>query len=202
MSDQLDKTLVYLITKGEATSANFSVKRKEILQIIAAATDVGIPLIQIREKDLTAKSLFELVSEAAKITTKTNTKLLVNDRADIALAAKADGVHLTVNSLSAGSIRRGFPKNFMIGVSTHSLEEAVLAASQDADFVTFGPIFATPDKGEPKGPDELRRVCQELAPFPVIALGGINETNCQIVLDNGARGFAAIRYLNELYGGK
>ena len=202
MSELFGKTVVYLITKGEATPANFSAKKKEILQIVRTAADAGIPLIQIREKRLTVRLLFELVSEAARITAKTGTKLLVNDRADIALAAKADGVHLTVNSLSAVSIRSSFSEDFIIGVSTHSLEEAALAAKQGADFVTFGPIFATPDKGEPKGLDELRGVCQVLAPFPVIALGGINETNCQSVLDSGARGFAAIRYLNELYAGK
>lgn len=202
MSDLFDKSIVCLITKGEANTANFPVKKKEILQITGNAVEAGISLIQIREKHLNAGLVFELVSEAAKITSKTGTKLLVNDRADIALAANADGVHLPANSLSADLVRRGFPGDFIIGVSTHSLEEAESAAKQGADFVAFGPVFATSGKGEPKGLEELGHVCSVLRPFPVIALGGIDETNYRSVVNAGARGFAAIRYLNELYAAK
>ncbi len=190
--------LRYLITKGEATPANFHRKKSEILEIIKKAAEAKIAVIQIREKHLTAKSLFHLASDAARITAETDTKLLISDRADVALAANADGVHLPADSIAAGVIRRSFPEKFIIGVSTHSLEEAETAMNQGADFVTFGPVFATPNKGEPKGLKELKIVCKRLAPFPVVALGGINEENYNLALQNGASGFAAIRYLNDI----
>lgn len=192
-----EKPLIYLITKGEANAANFDEKKRKILQIIKAAAESKISLIQIREKNLPARLIFELASDAAKLVKNTRTKLLINDRADVAQAAKCDGVHLTESSLSAETIRRDFPENFIIGVSTHSLESAESAKMQSADFVTFSPIFASPGKGEPQGLEKLRKVCEHLKNFPVIALGGINETNWQTVLENGASGFAAIRFLNE-----
>jgi len=197
MKDLFQNPLLYLITPGIAEQSNYEAKKKEILEIIRAAVDARISLIQIREKKLAAKMLFELTSEAVSITAGCRTKILVNERADIAFAAKAEGVHLPSDSLSADVIRRAFPRRFLIGVSAHSIEEAKKSASDGADFVTFGPIFDTPDKGKPKGLKELERVCTSLGPFPVIALGGINAGNYQSVLQNGAQGFAAIRYLND-----
>lgn len=186
-----------MITEGGATVENFGKQRANILEIIKTAVDNKISLIQIREKHLSAKLIFELASEAAKITNKTDTKLLVNDRADIALAAHADGVHLTGNSITPEIIRKNFPKNFIIGVSTHSLVRAELAHRQKADFITFSPIFASPNKGNPQGLEKLRGICEKLENFPVIALGGIDRNNYKSVFENGASGFAAIRFLNN-----
>jgi thiamine-phosphate pyrophosphorylase len=124
------------------------------------------------------------------------TKILVNDRADIAFSAGADGVHLTSLSLSAAPIRRNFPKNFIVGVSAHTLSEVVSAKRQGADFVTFSPIFQSPNKGAPLGLNELKKVCARLKSFPVVALGGVDETNYREVLQI-AGGFAAIRFLND-----
>ncbi len=197
MNDLSKKPLLYLITKGEADHSNFNAKKNEILEIIKAAAEAEVSLIQIREKNLTAKLLFELSSEAVSITANYSTRLLINGRADVALAARANGVHLPSDSLSADVIRRAFPRNFMIGVSAHSFEEAEKALRNGADFVTFGPVFSTPDKGEPIGLEELRRVCKLLDPLSVIALGGIDRTNYQSVLQSGVSGFAAIRYLNN-----
>ena len=191
---------IYLITGGEATAFNFAEKSAEILRLIEKAVESKISLIQIREKQLPAKLVFELALEAAKITAQCETKLIVNDRADIALAANADGVHLTSGSLPTEIIRQNFPENFIIGVSTHSLAEAESAKMLGADFVTFSPIFKTPSKakyGEPQGLKKLLEVSNKLDPFPVIALGGIDETNFSQVLENGARGFAGIRFLNN-----
>lgn len=190
------KPLIYLITKGEATAANYPAKKKEILKIIKTATELEIPLIQIREKHLSAKLLFELASEAAAVTKDSATAILVNDRADTALAAGADGVHLTAKSLSAEIVRRNFPENFIIGVSAHSLEKVREAKLQNADFAVFSPIFYTPNKGEPLGLNALREVCEELQPFPVLGLGGIDETNYESVLKISS-GFAAIRFLSD-----
>jgi thiamine-phosphate pyrophosphorylase len=194
---KLNKPIVYLITEGKATVENFSEQKANILEIVQTASENEISLIQIREKHLPARLVFELASEAAKITNKTDTKLLINDRADIAFAANADGVHLTENSISAEIIRKIFPKGFIIGVSTHSLANAEIARQQEADFVTFSPIFASPNKGESQGLEKLREVCEKLESFPVVALGGIDQDNYKSVFENGASGFAAIRFLND-----
>ena len=189
--------LIYLITDGEMTAQNFAEKSAETLNLITKAIEAKISLIQIREKQLSAKLVFELALQAAKITKNSDTKLLINDRADIALAANADGVHLTANSLSAEIIRANFPKDFIIGVSAHTLEKANEAKENGADFATFSPIFYSPNKGKPVGLDALREVCAKLKPFPIIALGGIDETNYREVLQI-ANGFAAIRFLKDV----
>ena len=186
-----------MITDGTTTAENFTEKKLQILKLIKTAVESKINLIQIREKQLAARFVFELASEAAKITRQTRTKILVNDRADVALAANADGVHLTTASLSAETIRRAFPPNFIIGVSAHTIEEAEIAKRHGANFVTFSPIFSSPGKGNPQGVEKLREVCERLKPFPVVALGGIDETNFREVLQAGASGFAAIRFLNN-----
>ena len=193
------KPLIYLITDGETTAKNFSENSLQILEIIEKAVESEISLIQIREKQLSAKLVFELTSKAAGITKNSNTKLLVNDRADIALAANADGVHLTTNSLSASTIRANFPPDFIIGVSAHSLEKVEKAQIEGADFATFSPIFATTSKakyGAPQGIEKLREVIENVENFPIVALGGIDETNFREVLQI-ADGFAAIRFLNN-----
>jgi len=196
-SELADKPLIYLITDGDATAENFTEKKSHLIKLIKTAVQAKISLIQIREKQLSARLIFELTSETAKLTQNTKTKLLVNDRADIALAANADGVHLTSRSLSAAVIKQNFPKNFIVGVSAHTIEDAENARRQGADFATFSPIFASPGKGEPLGIEKLRAVCESLKSFPIIALGGIDTTNFTQVLEAGARGFAAIRFLNN-----
>jgi thiamine-phosphate pyrophosphorylase len=194
--DSIEKPLIYLITKGETTNANFAEMKRETLETLEIAAENKIPLIQIREKRLSAKFLFELTAEAVKITKNTDTKILVNDRADVALAANANGVHLTSRSITAKNVRANFPEDFIIGVSAHSLEEILEAKKQKADFAVFSPVFATPNKGEPKGLNVLREVCERAKPLPVIALGGIDATNYREVL-TAADGFAAIRFLND-----
>lgn len=193
----LTPPLIYLITDGTATSQNFRKKSVQILLLVKQAVEANISLIQLREKQLPARLVFELAARAAEITRNSNTKLLINDRADIAFLAGADGVHLTEYSLSAETIRLSFPKNFIIGVSTHTLDQAENARRQKADFTTFSPIFQSPGKGEPQGLKKLSEICTTLEPFPVIALGGVDETNYQNVLEAGASGFAAIRFLND-----
>jgi thiamine-phosphate pyrophosphorylase len=98
--------------------------------------------------------------------------------------------------MRAAIIRRIFPKNFIIGVSAHTLENVLESKKQKADFAVYSPIFSTPHKGEPRGLDKLREACEKAKSFPVIGLGGIDETNYQSVLKI-AEGFAAIRFLND-----
>lgn len=191
------KPLIYLITGGDITQQNFSEKFPEIFKIIKIAIENEISLIQVREKKLSARLIFELTAKVVQIAKNSETKILVNDRADIALAANADGVHLTSNSLEAQVIRRFFPPAFVIGVSAHTLSAAENAKRQGADFATFSPIFNSPGKGQPKGLSKLREVSEKLKGFPIVALGGIERTNYKSVLKTGAAGFAAIRFLNN-----
>lgn len=189
--------LIYLITGGTAEDSDFAATSVEILSLIEAAVDNKISLVQIREKHLSARHLFELTVAAMKIARGSTTQVLVNDRPDIALAAKADGVHLAENSLPVAVVRRHFSKDLIVGVSTHSAEAVLAASLHGADIAVFGPVFETPGKGPPQGLTVLADACERSRPFPVIGLGGINESNCQSVLDAGAFGIAAIRELGD-----
>jgi thiamine-phosphate pyrophosphorylase len=190
--------LIYLITDGTLTAENFREKSSATLRTIENAVRSNVSLIQIREKNLSARFVFELAEKAVQIARDSNTKLLINDRADIAFAAGADGVHLTANSIPTETVRRIFPDDFIIGVSCHTAAECARAKTAGANFIALAPIFPTPHKGAPKGLEFLRQVCENLKPFPVVALGGVDETNCESVLQIAA-GYAAIRFLNEKF---
>lgn len=196
------RPLIYLITSGETTERTTPAAEEfsGVLQLVQAAVSAQIDLVQIREKNLTASVLYQLASSAAGITRGSATKLLINDRSDIAAAAGADGVHLTTSSLPTAVVRQAFGNGFLIGVSTHSLDEARLARQDGADFVVFGPVFETPTKkdfGEPPGLTGLASACSELFPFPVLALGGVSIGNVAECIRAGAQGVAAIRMLQQ-----
>jgi thiamine-phosphate pyrophosphorylase len=202
MRFDLSKPILCLITRGAstATTTRDSPECQQILAQVSGAVAAGIELIQLREKCLTARVLFELVEQSAALTHGSATRLLVNDRADIAAAAGAGGVHLTTRSIDAKTIRRTFGDNLLIGSSTHSLAEAEIARAGGADFVVFGPVFATPSKenfGSPTGLGELERVAKDLAPFPVLALGGVDVTNAHDCLRAGASGIAGISLFQD-----
>ena len=196
------KPISYLLTSGQTTAATTSNSKdfQHILLLIEAAVTAKIDLIQVREKALTTKVLYELARLAAEITRSSATKLLVNDRADVAASAGANGVHLTTHSLPPSVVRQSFGNDFLIGVSTHSLDEARAARDARADFVVFGPVFQTPSKtqyGSPVGLEQLKHVCAELKPFPILAIGGVTEDNLADCLRAGAQGIAAIRIFND-----
>ena len=193
----IEKTYICLITEGKAPSSDFSVYKAKLLDQIKEAVDDGVSMIQIREKELTAKQLFELTREAKNAILKSKALLLVNERVDIAVAAGADGVHLPSTALTPAFVRQIVPVHFIIGVSTHSTTEVTEARDKGADFAMFGPVFATPGKGEPAGLAVLKEVCESAKGFPVLALGGVDEKNFGAVLNAGARGIAAIRALND-----
>ncbi len=194
--------IIYPITSGKTSPQTTpdDPQFSEILRLVRAAVDADVPLVQIREKSLHARVLYELVARAAQITRGSKTRLLVNDRSDIARAAGADGVHLTTQSLPVEVVRNIFGAEFLIGVSTHSLDEARAARAGGADFVVFGPVFETESKrayGEPQGLDKLAEVTRALGEFPVVAIGGITLDNVDECFQAGARGIAAIRLLND-----
>jgi len=186
-----------LITQGDATPDTFLQKKKEITESVRKAVLASVSIVQIREKKLAAKQVFEIAFEAASIAKGSGTLVLVNERLDIALAAGADGVHLSSRSLDVGVVRSNTPHGFIIGVSTHSSDEVPRACDNGADFAVFGPVFSTPGKTSPVGLDELKRVCELVPRFPVLALGGIDASNAHSAIEAGAAGFAAIRFMNS-----
>jgi len=130
----------------------------------------------------------------------TQVKVLINDRADIAAGARADGVHLRTDSLDAGLVRKTFGPGLLIGVSTHSADEVRRARDAGADFVVFGPVFETYSKqsyGPPVGLEELARVTRTWTDFPVIALGGVSVDNARDCLRAGAAGIAGIGMFSD-----
>ncbi|HWN10574.1 MAG TPA: thiamine phosphate synthase [Pyrinomonadaceae bacterium] len=196
------RKLIYLITSGETTLATSPATEdfSRLLDLAKAAVEAKVDLFQIREKELSARVLYELTRSVATLTRGNHTKLLVNDRADIAAAAGADGVHLATTSLPTGVIRKSFGKDFLIGVSTHSEAESLEARATGADFVVFGPVFETPAKleyGRPQGLDKLRIIASATEDFPVLAVGGIDVDRVAECVDAGASGVAAIRMLSD-----
>jgi thiamine-phosphate pyrophosphorylase len=198
MPRALPRPITYLITGGETSSATTPAGAEfgRLLALVRSAVEAGVTLVQLREKDLTGRVLYELASAAAQIARGSATRVLVNDRADVARASGCDGVHLTTRSLEARVVRRAFGEEFLIGVSAHALAEARAARDGGADFAVFGPVFDTPSKrayGAPAGLGALEETARELSPFPVVALGGVDETNAADVLRAGAAGVAGIR---------
>jgi len=139
------------------------------------------------------------VVRAVELTAGTGSRLLVNDRFDVALAGGADGIQLTSSSIPADVVRKTCGDSFLIGVSTHSLDEARMARSS-ADFVLFGPVFETESKrsyGEPQGVGRLQEIVWGLNGLPVIAIGGVSKENAHECLGAGAAGVAAIGMLSD-----
>jgi thiamine-phosphate pyrophosphorylase len=198
MPRPLARPITYLITGGETSSATTpsSEEFRRTLALVRAAVEARGTLVQLRETALSGRVLYELASASAQAARGTGTRVLVNDRADIARAAACDGVHLTTNSLDTAVVRRAFGEDFLIGVSTHTSEEARAARGGGADFAVFGPVFDTPSKrayGSPVGLEALKRTALELSPFPLVALGGVGEGEVERVLRAGAAGVAGIR---------
>jgi len=172
---------------------------KPLLPVIQEAVRAGVDLLQIREKDLAPRPLVELVRATVECARGTGTRVVVNDRLDVALALGACGVHLGAQSLPAQAVRRWVRDDFLIGVSCHSLEEALAAESAGADYIVLGPIFATPSKlayGPPLGLDKLRQVAAR-ARIPLLALGGLEVQRVKPCLAAGATGIAGISIFQD-----
>lgn len=206
MNLPLHKPLLYLITNRRdflrQTDSDAAASRLQI-EIIRQAAAAGCQLIQIRERDLSAKALADFTRRAIAAARPFGAKVLVNDRLDVALATQADGVHLRVNSLPALEIRRIIQQKglqeFLIAASTHSLAEAKAAAEAEADFIVSGPVFDTPSKrefGAPLGLESFAEICHGIS-IPTLALGGINLANYRRPLECGAVGLAAIGLFNK-----
>jgi len=189
--------ILCLITPGDLVNEDFTSAFERLLETIRSAVSGGVSLIQIREKELSAKNLDRLVSQVVCIVQDSATRIIVNDRADVAAAGGADGVQLTEVSLAVGIVRSSFP-DLLIGASTHSIPSIKTAAEQGADFALFGPVFPTPGKENAQGLRSLASASKAVPGFPVLGVGGVDETNYRQVLSTGVSGFAAIRSLNNI----
>jgi thiamine-phosphate pyrophosphorylase len=170
-----------------------------LLESIARNLLDGVELIQIREKDLSGRDLFALVRQALSLPNPHGTRVLVNDRLDIAVASGAHGVHLPADSIAPNLLRTLVPKQFLIGVSCHQREEILAAERDGADFAVFGPIFDPISKEPgvtPRGLTELRAIAEGRS-IPIFALGGITRVNAQACVDAGAVGIAGISYFQQ-----
>ncbi len=166
---------------------------------IRRAIKRGVDFIQIREKDLSERALYELSCRVVACARGTESKILVNGRADIALAAGAHGVHLPSAGLRPSEIRMWLPKGFYIGVSAHSVHEVRRACAQGADYVLLGHIFPTQSKlshGPPLGLGYLHKVCVSVS-LPVFGLGGIGPESIEPVFRSGAVGAAGISLFQD-----
>lgn len=164
---------LYLITDRK-----FFPNEETFFRAVEIALKAGIKALQLREKDFKAKEIYNLAKKMREITKRNDALLFINDRIDIALAVEADGVHLPQSGFPPRIVREVWKDRFLIGVSTHSIDEA-RDASEWADFITFSPIFYTPSKasyGKPQGVEKLKEV-KESVKCKVFALGGIKLEN-------------------------
>jgi thiamine-phosphate pyrophosphorylase len=184
--DQLGFSL-YLITDRAAAP-------RPPADVVEECLAAGLRAVQLREKDLEARDLLALADTLREATQRHGARLIVNDRADVALAAGADGVQRTHASLPVTALRGITPPGFLVGASVHSEAEAREAAAQGADFIVFGPVYDTASKrryGPPQGLAALEAVARAVS-RPVLAVGGLTPERVADVLAAGAAGVAVI----------
>jgi thiamine-phosphate pyrophosphorylase len=172
-------------------------RRLDVIEQVAAAAAAGIDLVQVRERDLEAAALAALVTRAVMLTRGTATRIIVNDRIDVALACGADGVHLRVDSVPTSAARRLARPGFLVGRSVHSIEEA--AAAGDADYLIAGTVFPSASKPHVErllGVDGLRAIVAA-SRAPVIAIGGVTVDRLGEIAATGAAGVAAISLFGD-----
>ena len=187
-NERLEAIRLYLITDRTLLPED------QFLTGIEAALRGGVRAIQLREKNLPENELRDLAQDVLQLTQKYNALLFINHRAELAHDLGADGVHLTESSTAVKHVRKQYP-DLLIGKSTHSMEGAMRAQHQGADFVTFSPVYDTPSKqqyGSSQGLEKLQQVCAGID-IPVLALGGIDLPRTSTVRKHGAFGVGLIR---------
>jgi thiamine-phosphate diphosphorylase len=179
---------LYLVTDSSLSRGRSS------LDIVDAAIRGGVTMVQYREKEATTRSMIEEARALCRLCRSRGVPFIVNDRADVALAVDADGLHVGQDDLPAALARRILGSGKILGVSAGRLEEARQAVADGADYVGASPIFATPTKPDaplPMGIDGLRALARGIG-IPVVAIGGINVGNAASMLSAGAAGIAVV----------
>lgn len=187
--------MICLVTDRSRLSAGAdSIDR--LVDLVAAAGRAGIDLVQVRERDLDARALTALVARCVEALEGTSTKVVVNDRADVAVAARADGVHLRSDSIAAPAVRTLLHQGALIGRSVHSVAEtAAIAGAGGADYYIFGTVYQSASKppGHPLAAlDEFSAAARAAAGIPMLAIGGMTVERASEVARRGAAGIAAI----------
>ena len=165
---------------------------------VARLSDGGACVVQLREKHLSPREFYREAEEALRVARARGVRLVINDRADIALALGADGVHLGQDDMPPGAALSLLGDKAIVGFSTHSVAQAIEAARLPVDYVAIGPVFATSSKENPGpavGLEGVARVREAVGQARLVAIGGINEENARAVLDAGADSVAVISAL-------
>jgi thiamine-phosphate pyrophosphorylase len=164
------------------------VEARDTARIVEQMIEGGVDLIQLRAKNKSIEELVKLAKELHELTAKSAAPLIVNDYAEVASSTPVEGVHVGQDDDSMEIVRRRVKRDILVGKSTHSLEQARAAEREGADYIGFGPIFATPTKPDyaPIGLENIRRVHAEVN-LPIFCIGGINIDNLQSVIDAGAK---------------
>lgn len=183
-----DKKL-YLVTNSDKFDSEDA-----FLDAVASALKGGVDILQLREKNMSAKKIVELGKKIKILCSEYNTTFIVNDRVDIAAILEADGVHLGQDDLDVKSAREILGENIIVGVSTHAPEQALKAVEAGADYIGVGPVFATPTKEGriPVGLDYVKWTTENID-LPAFAIGGIDEENVEDVIKAGAKRIAVVR---------
>lgn len=186
MKNSVDYTL-YLVTDRELLQG------RNLEKAVEEAVIGGVTLVQLREKDLETRDFYNIALKVKAVTSKYNIPLIINDRVDIALAVDADGVHVGQSDMEASIVRKLIGEGKILGVSARTLEEAIEAKKQGADYLGVGAIFGTTTKKDAKNVsiEELKRIKSTVS-IPVVAIGGISKENVSLLKDTGIEGISVI----------
>lgn len=192
MNREMRKVLFRQVDLYPVTCERLSAGRSN-LEVLDAVIHGGARIVQLREKELSSRELYAMAQKFREETARSGVLLIINDHLDIALAVGADGVHLGQDDLPLQAARRIAPE-LLIGISTHTLDEALEAQRGGADYVNIGPIFSTQTKehvGRSLGPEAITEIGGRLE-LPFSVMGGINDSNIDEVLQRGARRIAVV----------
>ena len=167
---------------------------RPLVPLLQRVLTAGVPAIQLRERDLSARELVTLAREVQAMTASRRSQLLINDRIDVALALEGVGVHLRSNSLPVSVARQLLGAQRLLGISVHAVEEVLSAQSEGADYIVLGPIYETPSKqmfGPPLGIHTLEKACR-LVRIPIIGIGGVTAARAREMRGAGAFGVAVV----------